>query len=414
MPSAAELSLPELQITDPDFGVNPQAKFAAARKQHPWLAKSDVGYVITDYFAARDLMSLDPQLRTAEDGVIAFMKAENSEWARWQKRQINMSSGDRHTRLRNGVAPMFTPLAANRHRNLMRRVISDLLDEWVPKKRINFEDFASFFPITVMCGIIGAPSKELPRLRPSLEAMGLSFNLIPDFLPQLEKAYLELDAFSREVVADHRSGKIKNDEPDLLDNLLTAVDAGALTVEEIYDLLIILFVAGYDTSKNVITMLMHKLIDMPDIYNRCADDVGYCGKVIEEGLRYANPATIPRLTNEDIVFKDVTFPKDSMIFFPVSVLGRDPSAVTNPDAFDPDRTHTNRTLAFGRGMHMCLGQFIARSQLQEGLHMITQRMTKPKLVGEVGWRPFPGVWGLRGLPIEFTPAPLRPDLAAAS
>jgi cytochrome P450 len=309
---------------------------------------------------------------------------------------------------------MFTPLAANRHRNLMRRVISDLLDEWVPKTRINFEDFASFFPITVMCGIIGAPSKELPRLRPSLEAMGLSFNLIPDFLPQLEKAYLELDAFSREVVADHRSGKIKNDEPDLLDNLLTAVDAGALTVEEIYDLLIILFVAGYDTSKNVITMLMHKLIDMPDIYTKCAEDVGYCGKVIEEGLRYANPATIPRLTNEDIIFKDVTFPKDSMIFFPVSVLGRDPSAVTNPDAFDPDRTHTNRTLAFGRGMHMCLGQFIARSQLQEGLHMIAQRMTNPKLVGEVGWRPFPGVWGLRGLPIEFTPAPLRPDVAAAS
>jgi cytochrome P450 len=63
---------------------------------------------------------------------------------------------------------------------------------------------------------------------------------------------------------------------------------------------------------------------------------------------------------------------------------------------------------------MCLGQFIARTQLQEGLHLIAQRMTKPKLVGEIGWRPFPGVWGIRGLPITFTPAPLRPDLAAAS
>jgi cytochrome P450 len=414
MPAAADLTLPELSISDPDFGVNPQAKFTAARRQHPWLAKSPVGYVVTEYFAARDLMSLDTQLRTAEDGVIAFMKAENTEWARWQKRQINMASGAHHDRLRNAVAPMFTPAAANRHRGLMRRVISELLEEWVPKQRINFEDFASFFPITVMCSIVGASSAEIPRLKPSLEAMGLSFNLIPDFMPELEKAYIELEEFSKDVVAARLAGKRLTPEPDLLDSLLTAVDSGALQLSEIYDLFVIMFVAGYDTSKNVLTMLMHKLIDMPEIYTRCAEDLNYCGKVIEEILRYSNPATIPRLTNEDIVFRDVTFPKDSMIFFPVSVLGRDPSAVANPDAFDPDREHVNRYLAFGRGMHMCLGQFIARAQMQEGLHLIAQRMTKPKLVGEIGWRPFPGVWGIRGLPIEFTPAPLRPELKAAS
>ena len=86
MTSAAELVLPELPITDSDFGVNPQAKFTAARSQHPWLAKCAVGYVITEYFAARDFLSLDAHLRTAEDGVIAFMKAEGTGWARWQKR----------------------------------------------------------------------------------------------------------------------------------------------------------------------------------------------------------------------------------------------------------------------------------------------------------------------------------------
>lgn len=53
---------------------------------------------------------------------------------------------------------------------------------------------------------------------------------------------------------------------------------------------------------------------------------------------------------------------------------------------------------------MCLGQYIARAQLQEGLHQIAQRMRKPRLVGEFGWRPYPGTWGLKGLPIEFTPA----------
>ena len=66
-------------------------------------------------------------------------------------------------------------------------------------------------------------------------------------------------------------------------------------------------------------------------------------------------------------------------------------------------------MAFGRGMHLCLGQFIARAQLEEGLHLIAQRLTQPRLTGTPGHRPFPGVWGFRGLPIEFTPTPVKLD-----
>jgi cytochrome P450 len=61
-------------------------------------------------------------------------------------------------------------------------------------------------------------------------------------------------------------------------------------------------------------------------------------------------------------------------------------------------------MGFALGAHMCLGQFIARAQLEEGLHLIAQRITQPSSPGPLGWRPFPGVWGIRGLPIEFEPA----------
>ena len=71
------------------------------------------------------------------------------------------------------------------------------------------------------------------------------------------------------------------------------------------------------------------------------------------------------------------------------------------------RKYADRHLAFGRGMHICLGQYLARANLEEGLHLIAQRITKPKLAGAVSWRPFPGAWGLQTLPIEFTPAPRR-------
>ncbi|RYE60864.1 MAG: cytochrome P450, partial [Hyphomicrobiales bacterium] len=70
-----------------------------------------------------------------------------------------------------------------------------------------------------------------------------------------------------------------------------------------------------------------------------------------------------------------------------------------------DRAEGNPHMAFGAGPHICLGQFIAKAQIEEGLHLIAQRLRKPKIAGPYSWRPFPGVWGLHGLPIEFEPAP---------
>jgi cytochrome P450 len=403
-----ELSLPYLAMEDPKFAEDPFSQFTSARRQHAWLARGAFGYVVTEYAAVKDLLGMDDRLRTAHVGVVDLMNARGSAWGRFQLEQILALSGDAHKRIRDVLVPMFTPRAANQHRALMREVVSRLLDEWVPKGAFDFEEFASYFPITVICSLIGAQPDVIPRLRSSLEALGLSFNLIPNHLPALEKGVEVLETFVAQLIADRRSGQRLTEQGDLLDALIRANNSGSLSTDEMHNLLIFLFVAGYDTSKNVLTMIMYELLTRPDIYTRCAEDLAYCRKVVEEGLRFQNPATIPRLLNEDLVYRDVLFAKDTMLFFPVGMAGRDPSAVSNPDEFQPEREHQNRHLAFGRGMHICLGQFIARAQIEEGLHLIAQRLSHPKLAGKIGHRPFPGVWGLRGLPIEFTPAPRGP------
>ncbi len=86
------------------------------------------------------------------------------------------------------------------------------------------------------------------------------------------------------------------------------------------------------------------------------------------------------------------------------IAGRDPTAVSDPDSFDPDREQAKKHIAFGQGVHICLGQFIARAQIEEGLHQIAQRMKNPRRTGPSAWRPFFGVSGLRGLPIAFDAA----------
>jgi cytochrome P450 len=126
--------------------------------------------------------------------------------------------------------------------------------------------------------------------------------------------------------------------------------------------------------------------------------------VVEENFRYLSTPTIPRTAVRALTYRDVMIPEGSALFFPVSIAGRDPTAYEDPDHFDPSRKELKKHLAFGMGGHICLGQFIARAQIEEGLHLIAQRMKNPRRTGPSNWRPFFGVRGLAELPIAFDPA----------
>jgi cytochrome P450 len=286
----------------------------------------------------------------------------------------------------------------------MRSEILRLLDEWAPKGRFDFEEFISYFPVSVLCRILGASPDVIPGIRSWLETLGLGFSLNPDLMPALNDSIVRLDEFVHELVNARRNSPLTDRPRDLLDTLIETSEAG-ISERQLNDLVIFLFVAGYDTSKNVLTYLMYTLMKHPDLYRRCAEDIDYCRKTVEEGLRYFSPATTFRQTNEDIVFRDVLLPKGTMLFFPLSISGRDPEAFADSDRFDPDRQldPNTRHVAFGRGRHLCLGQHIARAQIQEGLHQIAKRIRNPRLEDEPGWRPFPGNWGIKGLPIHFDP-----------
>jgi cytochrome P450 len=146
------------------------------------------------------------------------------------------------------------------------------------------------------------------------------------------------------------------------------------------------------------------MVGRPEDYARCAEDLAFCGKVLDETMRFHSTTTTNRLVTADIAYRDVLMPAGTVLWFPWAVIGRDGTTIADADSFDPERRQLHLHLGFALGAHICLGQFIARAQLAEGLHLIAQRITKPRSTGPLGWRPFPGVWGIRGLPIEFTPA----------
>lgn len=398
-----DLDLMDLPIQDRAFGDDPEPWFAEARRHHPWLAKFTHGYLVHGHREIRDLIQMDDRLHIATGDVVEIMGAAGKPWGDFMKALLISRHGADHRRMRDALKPFFKPRRIADHVGLIRQVVSTLLDEWAPKGAFDFTEFASNFPVAVMFGLIGADLADLPRIKWALEAQGLSYSLDPSLLPELEAAHAMMMAFNSDLVTGRRaSGEVRD---DLLQELIKAEDAGILTHQEVCEQLFFLFAAGYDTSKNQLGMTAHLLFQQPELWERCARDRDFCTLAIEEGLRHSSPSSPPRIALEDIVYDDVLIPRGTHLMFLLSISGRDPRAFDNPMAYRPGRESAKHHLAFGKGAHICLGLHLARFQLEEGLHLIAQRLKNPEVAGEVRWRRFPGVWGLETLPIRFTPAP---------
>jgi cytochrome P450 len=398
MPSIAELDLEQLPISTPEFGVDPMPWFARARARHEWLAASDIGYVVTGYHAIDAIMRLDDKLTMPGEEIVDIMGARGTGWGDFAIEQMLVSSGERHTRLRGSAGTAFGPGSVKRLRPVMQQTVRDILDEWAPKGSFDFTAFAAQFPVRVMFALLGTSTGRLPEIMKYLEIHGESFNLEVEKMDLIEHGYQTLWSFVDGLIAERGPDGSKG---DLLDTMIAANLKGQINDKELRQLLILMFAAGYDTTKNLLILLMRSLLDHPDIYRRCGEDFEYVRKVVKEQLRFATPSNTMRMVTEGFTYRDVEIPAGTMLIFPLTLSGRDPAVFSNADRFDPDRPEKNPNQAFGRGMHMCLGQFLAVANVEEGIHLIAQRIANPKLAGEVAWKPFPGVWGITSLPITF-------------
>ena len=404
MQAISELELPHLPVDEDWFAADPIRQFDAARAKHPWLATSPIGYVVTHYPVIRELFADDDRMHGNYAEMVETMGASGTPWGDFQLGHILNAEGARHKRLRDILAPAFTPRQANRHRQLMRDVMAELLDDWAPKGRFDFEEFASWYPIKVICRMIGAPEEAIPELRSSLEALGRSVSMDLRVLEAMQRAIENCYPFCSALIDKRKASHELGEDKDLLDVLLDCNAGGDLSKDEMVNLLTFLLVAGYDTSKNIMTMLMADMIEHPDIYERCATDAELCAKAVEEAMRLHSTNNMMRKVTADIEHRDVLIPAGTTLLFPWAIIGQDPAVADDANAFDPERPNKHKHMGFGLGGHMCLGQYIARAQIAEGFHLIAQRITRPTTTGPRGWRPFPGVWGMSGLPIEFVPA----------
>jgi cytochrome P450 len=400
-----EASLPTLPVESPEFWADPERFLAPARLRHPWLAKFSEGLIVHGCQANKDLFHEDEHLHMGLDGLVDFYGLQGTPWARFMSEMLNSQRGDEHARIRGSVAAAFTPRHANKMRPVMRKVVDELLDEWAPKGAFDFAEFAASFPIAVMCALLGVSTDAIPRLRKSLEAQLIAVSMNKAAIPDFVAGYQIMWDFADQIVREReREASGERDDDALLDAMIAARASGQLDDRELRHLIMVLLFAGYDTSKNMLTMTIHLLLDHPGMYARCAEDKAYCALVIDEALRHSNIATPARQVQTSFVYDNFRFPEGAIVYMATPLAGRDPAAWSDPMRFDPERKAETRHVAFGRGPHICIGQFLARNQLEEGLHAIARRLRNPHRTGAIDWRPLLGAWGLRTLPIAFDAA----------
>jgi cytochrome P450 len=400
MPAIAELDLYHLPIGEQAFADDPNPFMSAAGSKHPWLAKSDFGVVITDYDAINEILGMDDKLKTPCEHLIEIMGGEGTNWARFERECLIARDGADHSRIRSAINRAFLPKAVHTYRHRIRTVISQLLDTWAPQGRFDCEEFASRFPVAVMFGLLGIPREKIEDVKHWLEMLGQSFSLDRSLFPAINESFERLYEFAEQLV-ETRLASGNAAELDVLDALLEGERAGTLSRMEVLDMILFLFAAGYDTSKNQLGHIVLFMLDRPHMWERCAEDRKFCDEVMDEALRHSGVATSYRNLVVDIEHRGVTFPAGTMLIFPLGIVCRYSGPFEDAMEFTPGRPNGRRYTAFSRGIHTCLGQFLARLQIGEGLHLMSQRLKNLRRDGEVRWRLFPGVWGPSCLPIAF-------------
>ena len=290
MDLATDTSIPTMPVETPEFSANPAPYLEAARREHPWLARFSQGYVVHGYQAVADLLADDENLVPGFGPVIDYYGVRGTMWARFMEEIVISQSGPTHTRLRASVAHAFTPRRANQERDTMQRVITQLLDEWAPREEFDFAEFASYFPVTVMCGLLGVSAEPIPRMRTALENQLTCLTLDPGAKPLFMAGWDVLWNFA-DTLVNEREARGAHDESSLLDALIAAKNAGQIDETELRFMVLTVAVAGYDTSKNQLSMTMKILLERPEMYQRCAEDLQFCRKVTEESLRHSAIAT---------------------------------------------------------------------------------------------------------------------------
>ncbi len=311
-----------------------------------------------------------------------------------------------HTRLRSLVTQAFTPRVVESMRPRIEQLVDALLDQVVERGEMDvLADIGYPLPTSVMCEMLGVPLADREQ-----------FKTLSADASRLLDGYLEQEAQMKGVVATMHLVQYFTDlieerrrvpGTDLLSALIAVEEAGdKLTHEELVSTAGLLFLAGFETTMNLVGNGMLALLRHPDQLRRLRDDPTLIRPAVEELLRYDGPVHVTgRIATTDVDLAGHTVRKGQEIAMVLGAVHRDPAQFPDPDRLDVGRT-PNRHLAFAAGPHFCLGAALARLEAQVAFSAILRRLPELELITtEPVYRDHFVIRGIKELRVGFPPQP---------
>ena len=387
---------------DPEFIADPYPTYHRLRAEDP-VHHSPLGFwVLTRY---QDVVAALRDPRLVKEPIAAFVAARFG--AAMPAMGLSMLDRDPpdHTRLRGLVNKAFTPRVVEALRPHIQKIVDGLLARVEGAGTMDLiEEFAYPLPVTVICQMLGVPVEDRERFKQwGLDiARGLDAILLPpdsDVARRSAAARRALAEYFRALIAERRAAP----RGDMLSDLIAAEEAGdKLSEDELLATCILLLVAGHETTVNLIGNGTLALLRHPDQLRRLRENPGLIASAVEELLRYDGPVQrTARIPSADVTFDGLTIGKGEMVMPFIGAADRDPAQFADPDRLDIGRSE-NRHIAFGWGIHFCLGAPLARVEGQIALNTLVQKLPKLALATDrPEYRQSLTLRGLKTLPVTF-------------
>ncbi len=407
--SAAQAAAPLFNPFEPGFTDDPYPQYAAVRAAAPVYEHPMGFWMLTRYADVSWLLraaSLSVEDRNLADSpLVQLREATYGENAAQPVDGLSMLDRDPpdHTRLRRLVAKAFTPRAIAALRPRITELVDRMLDTAADQRRVDLVEALAFpLPFSVIAEMLGTPPADHERIRELSGTVVRSLEPVAD--PELAAAIMAADAELIGIAAEMIAWKREHPADDLLTALVNAEDDGdVLSDDELVAQTLLLYIAGHETTVNLIAGGTLALLRHPGQLALLRRDPGLVPNAVEELLRYDSPVQASRrITLEPVTLSDVTIPAGAFVMASLAAANRDQD-FWGPDADDLrlDRENARQHVSFGAGHHHCLGASLARLEACIAFERVVSRFPGLALDGDVTWNGRINLRGPAHLPVSL-------------
>jgi len=360
---------------DPALRRDPFPTYARARREAPAFVHSGLPVRLVSVFRYEDCQAIlrDAQTWSSEFPVITQMAGQEGP----PRRSMLGTDPPAHTRLRGLVTKAFTPRMIQRLEPRMHEIANQLLDAALDQGDVDLVQALSYpLPVTVIAEMIGIPAGDREMFKrwsdEAVASLGLVF--LGGYDPERAKRQLRLFDAMREYFIPLAEERRRSPREDLLTGLVQAEHEGSkLDFEEMLAMLVLLLVAGNETTTTLIGNAALELLAHPGELKRLRDDPSLLPSTIEEVLRFASPVQFdPRRATRSVEMHGVEIRENDFVLSWLGSANRDERVFERPESFDIAR-EKNAHLAFGFGTHYCIGANLARLEARVALGALLAR-----------------------------------------